>query len=252
MRKKVIAAILATTMLVPTNAFSPFAIEEKKASIMQSVQAATTENVAYEGNCGKSAKWKFNESTGELTISGSGKMYDYSYDLEVGGGGGPWGAFNKEIKSVKIGDKITYVGDGAFVWCRNLTTVKFGKKVAQVGGKASEGPFVKCPLESIYIGESFKSDLSDLLASRITIKKIQVSSKNKYYYAKNNLLMNKKKTKLYAIGEPEKRILTIPSTVASIDANAIVPGNIDEIRVANGNKKFVVKDGKLYKKSNTE
>ena len=63
------------------------------------------------GSCGQNATWSFNESSGWLTISGSGKMddYDYSWDSTS-----PWSRYLDQITTVSISEGITSVGSGAF------------------------------------------------------------------------------------------------------------------------------------------
>lgn len=60
------------------------------------------------GKCGNNVTWSFNSSTGELTISGTGPMWDFESDKQ------PWGSFSKFIKAVVVKSGVTSVGAEAF------------------------------------------------------------------------------------------------------------------------------------------
>ena len=69
--------------------------------------------------CGEHITWTLSES-GELVLSGSGEMYDYSAnDLEYA----PWYEVRNSIKSIQISDGITHIGAYAFYKCVKATTV---------------------------------------------------------------------------------------------------------------------------------
>ena len=93
------------------------------------------------GECGYSATWTFDEATGLLTISGSGKIFDFgrltdSQGIETGETRDvPWKSFLTEIKIVRIGDGITYIGNEAFNGAVNLTDV-YAPTVTSVGKRA--------------------------------------------------------------------------------------------------------------------
>ena len=69
------------------------------------------------GDCGEDLIWNFSKSSGRLTISGSGKMYDYR------NGEAPWAYYAKDITSVRLSDSITNLGDYAFAGCENLRSI---------------------------------------------------------------------------------------------------------------------------------
>ncbi len=72
------------------------------------------ENPGYINTCGEKAFYTFNSETGNLTISGKGKMSNYSE------GAAPWYVYKEEIKTVNIEDGITNIGDCAFCGCTEL------------------------------------------------------------------------------------------------------------------------------------
>ena len=86
-------------------------------------------NAEESGTCGPNLKWYLTDY-GVLTISGKGKMYDYSYDNNRA----PW--YGNYIKRIIIGDGITTIGRLAFQYCRALTSVTIPNSVTEIGGRA--------------------------------------------------------------------------------------------------------------------
>ena len=69
------------------------------------------------GIYGDNLTWAFDESTGVLTISGTGAMEDFDTDPYEG----PWCDLN--VTTAVIGDGVTSVGSNAFAYCESLTSV---------------------------------------------------------------------------------------------------------------------------------
>lgn len=80
--------------------------------------------LAETGQCGENAYWTFNKTTGELVISGTGAMKEYSSPFEC----------NDEIKSVVINEGITSIYSGAFFECGNLTEVYLPNSLKVMAG----------------------------------------------------------------------------------------------------------------------
>ena len=91
------------------------------------VEAAT-------GTCGSGVYWTL-DTAGNLTISGSGSMNNYK---RVGNSGSdaPWYSRSADIKTVHIGDGVTYIGQWAFTGLQNMTSVTIGSKVTSIGNCA--------------------------------------------------------------------------------------------------------------------
>ena len=91
------------------------------------------------GQCGYKATWTFDESTGLLTISGSGMMYSFftsdPYD-EFSVQELPWKNYLTQIRSVTIEQGITSVGPGSFSGATNLTTVSLPDGLEGIGEHA--------------------------------------------------------------------------------------------------------------------
>ena len=82
-------------------------------------------NAETSGTCGPDLTWHLTDN-GVLTISGKGKMYDYS-SLN----GAPWHDY--DIKRIIIGDGITRIGGYAFFNCSALTSVTIPNSVTTIG-----------------------------------------------------------------------------------------------------------------------
>ncbi len=94
-------------------------VEEEENELVaeeESRLAATAD--PYSGDCGDNATWSYNKSTHILTISGSGRMYDYEEEYVSGKGyisSAPWFQYAAEITDINMSDDITYIGRAAFI-----------------------------------------------------------------------------------------------------------------------------------------
>ncbi len=100
------------------------------------------------GTCGEKLTWVFDDSTGTLTISGSGKMDNYgNYNF-------PWDNYKNSIKAVIINDGATNISNAAFYRCVNLESVVIGYGVVIIGSST----FSKCTnLKKVAISNSVTS-----------------------------------------------------------------------------------------------
>ena len=85
---------------------------------------------AASGRCGNSIKWTLDDS-GNLTLSGSGEMWNYDYRNPPFEG--------CEIKTVTIGDGITSIGDYVFKGCSGLTELTLPNSITSIGESAFDG-----------------------------------------------------------------------------------------------------------------
>ncbi len=93
---------------------------------------------ATSGSCGavgneSSVTWQLDGDT--LTINGNGAMADYYSVSET-----PWNSSVSSIKTVMIGEGVTYIGKNAFWGFDNLETVQFSNTVECIGDCA----FMNC------------------------------------------------------------------------------------------------------------
>ena len=100
--------------------------------------APTPDPGGVSGTCGDNVYWSF--SNGTLTISGSGKMYDYSdsdSDNTSFNTTAPWGNHRDyQIKKVIIAQGVSSIGDCAFYGCTSLTSVTIPNSVTSIGSHA--------------------------------------------------------------------------------------------------------------------
>ena len=153
---------------------------------------ATKAEAATSGKCGNNLTWTFNESTGELVISGTGEMHNYNYNSYIR----PWENYEYNIKSITIGNSVTRIGNYAFDNCTSLTSITIPDSVTSIGFMAFSG-------------------CTSLIS-------ITVDSANTAYSSdKFGVLFNKNKTELiqYPIGNA-RTDYTIPDSVISIGNRA--------------------------------
>ena len=85
------------------------------------------------GECGEQTYWNY--QNGELLISGAGEMTNY-VETSV-----PWLLLKPQIKTVKITEGITSIGENAFYNCTHLTNVELPNSLLDIEAWA----FADCP-----------------------------------------------------------------------------------------------------------
>ena len=114
---------------------------------------------AASGKCGDSAKWTL-DAAGTLTISGTGRMYDYEWPADRGGTTPPWLAnkYRDSIRTLRVEQGITYIGRCAFDSCGNLSDVTLPTSLRIIGQCA----FNDCTaLRSIQLPEGLTTIMED-------------------------------------------------------------------------------------------
>ena len=140
--KKIISVVLTIIILLTAAPMSGFVglklnLDWLDFSTKSSALAAT-------GQCGDNVFWTFDESTGTLTISGTGDMYNYDWYRR------PF-YNNSSIKNVVIESGVTSLDDYAFSYCNGLTSITIPDSVTSIG----ECAFSRCTgLTSITIPDS--------------------------------------------------------------------------------------------------
>ena len=80
------------------------------------------------GSCGPNLHWELNTSTGTLTITGSGAMYDYDRAYKW-----TWDMYRDQITTVILPNGLTTIGSCAFDGCNRLTAINIGAGVTRIG-----------------------------------------------------------------------------------------------------------------------
>ena len=170
------------------------------------------------GDCGTNATWEFNSTTGKLTISGTGDMWDYKFDYTYDVPGTPWYDYNDDIKTVEISEGITTVGTMAFYSLTELTSVSIPSTVKKIKGYA----FSYCRyLSSLtFAGKSKLEFIGDhsFLSVNLTDIVLPEGVTTIDYNAFGN--------------SSSIKSVTLPSTISSINVNAFAHcENLDNIYI---------------------
>lgn len=119
------------------------------------------------GKCGLDVKWELDLDTGEMELSGAGKMYDYDYADGITTT--PWEEHRDKITSLTVGDSVSEIGNWAFAFCENLTDVHLGAGVELLNVSA----FDHSGIVNINLGEGLKeiqgNALSGTLLENVTL-----------------------------------------------------------------------------------
>lgn len=112
-----------------------------------SIYLTPTRIVTASGDCGAdgdNVKWVLYDD-GELVISGSGDMADYS-----GSARPPWNSIRGNIRSASIEYGVTSIGEKSFYDCYNLRNIIIPNSIKSIGNYA----FWSCCLDNILIPDS--------------------------------------------------------------------------------------------------
>ena len=96
--------------------------------------AATISSVstsATSGVCGDNLTWVFDETTGTLTISGTGEMNGWGLADKA-----PWKSFNTKILSISLPNGLTSIGSFAFKGCVHVEEISIPLGVEEIGSFA--------------------------------------------------------------------------------------------------------------------
>lgn len=86
---------------------------------------------ALSGECGENLTWSFDEENGELTITGSGAMTNYSAASSA-----PWDTIRDDIKKIMVDEGVTSIGNDTFTGCKNVAEVTLPDSLAKIGDSA--------------------------------------------------------------------------------------------------------------------
>ncbi len=211
---------------------------------------ALAASVTASGECGDGVKWSL-DSTGLLTVSGTGKMTSAPW-LEYGVDGritkviirnGVTSIMDdafiycSSVTDITIPSTVTAIGERAFAKCRSLTEMTIPEGVTSIGG----GAFESCmSLESVTIPDSVKTIGAGAFygCSSLTEVEIPLSVESIGDYAFN-----------YCSGLTS---MTVPAGVASLGKAPFCNCfSLTTIKVASGNSRYCSVDGVLFNKAKT-
>ena len=153
------------------------------------------------GRCGDNLTWSFDETSGRLTVEGSGPMDDYWY---ISDEFAPWKAYREKITSVSLPDGLTGIGDYAFQNCSVLTAVTIPDSVTEIGSYA----FCGCrSLASVHLGSGVECIGMSAFQSCGALTGIRLPD-------------SLKQIELYAFSESGLTGVTIPGSVSIIGWDA--------------------------------
>ena len=173
--------------------------------------------------------WTLDEE-GVLTISGNGAMSDYGFDNYA-----PWKS--DKIKSVIIENGVTNIGNVAFAYCHNLSSVTIPDSVTSIGSYSFCGgntkltditipdsvtsigsfAFSHCRgLTSVKIPSSVTNIGTGIFSTCSSLTNITVDSDNPTFVSIDGTLYNKNGTMMqYAIGKTDSSFV-VPDSVNCI------------------------------------
>ncbi len=186
----------------------------------------------YSGTCGANLTWTFDESTGTLTISGTGEMDSFDFDNR------PWEDYLSSIVSVVIDDGVTSISDDVFGHCTSLTSVTIPNSITFIGKTV----FYCCTsLANIVIPKSVTSMGYAVFYSCTSLESIIVDKDNQYYSSdEDGVLFNKDKTILiqYPMGNA-RTSYTIPRDVKIISGDSFAHSyNLTSVVIPEGISKI--------------
>ena len=235
--KKILSIILTVCMLltiVPLSGFVGLKWPEWKiGDFFCKTFLPKAEAVTYSGSCGENVNWLFDELTGKLTVSGSGKMTNYSRNFDI-----PWYSCKDNINTVEIKKGVENIGSHVFWECSNLTSITIPDSVTSINSGAFDdcncltnitipdsvtsigiSAFENCSsLTSITIPNGVTSIGSSAFKNCSSLKAITVNESNAYYSSDSyGVLYNKNKTQLiqYPAGNAHMSF-TIPESVTTV------------------------------------
>ncbi len=172
------------------------------------------------GSLDNDLSWNIILRTGELIISGTGDMSDYS------GGMTPWYNFREYADTAVIASGVSSVGDHAFA-NMEITGASLSDTVTSIG----YGSFYGCSsLVQINIPKSLTSIGTDALKLCASLKRITVDKNNSVFSSDDGVLYNKDKTALlyYPVGRTGASF-TVPGSVTHIGKDAFCSCNLSSV-----------------------
>ena len=130
-------------------------------------------NQILNGKCGESVEYELDLTTGILTLSGFGDVYDYNANENKSPFNG-----RTDIKSVVIKDGVRHIGSYTFENCSSLKLLKFADTVFTLG----ENAFSNCSnLTTVIMGRNLNEIYNYAFTNSNNISRVMILSPNITY-----------------------------------------------------------------------
>ena len=188
---------------------------------------ARAAEVVDSGDCGTNVTWAL-DSTGTLTISGSGEMHNYErYE-------NPWYSHRNQVKKISIENGVANIGASVFSGCNVLTNITIPLSVTSIGNSAFDSCValtdIAIPSSVTSVGDYSFYGCTGL--TTITIPNSMTSIGNCAFWGCTGLT-----------------IVTIPESVTSIGVAAFSGcTSLTDIKVDPGNSSYCAQNGVLFDK----
>lgn len=189
---------------------------------------------------GDNVYYKLDSETGELSLIGTGVTYDYTSLWDDNVNLSPLYE-NKDIKSIKIDEGITGIGNNVFPYCSNVTSVTFPTSLESIGNNAFDSCYNIETLElpeglktigenafyssrkitSVYIPDSVTEIGTGAFTDNAALTSVTVGANNENFSSLDGILFNKDKTTLilYPVAKSDSTYV-VPETVTTISNGA--------------------------------
>ena len=185
--------------------------------------AATSGN--YGVNMGDNITWNFDGSTGTLTLSGSGEMYNLSP-----GEGAEWHAYYDKVKRIVINKGISSIGTNAFYGLDQAESIDIPDSVKTIYPGALQG----CEsIKELYLPNGLTSIGTRAFLFMISCEKFSIESPEQgtSFYTKDGVLFNGT-TLIYYPQSKADMSYTIPYGTQIIDIYAFTnPKNLTDVYI---------------------
>ena len=214
------------------------------------------------GECGANLTWTLDESTGTLTISGTGAMWDYEWSGET-----PW--YGEEIQTLVLEEGITHIGSNAFAYHGQISgELGLPESLTSIGKRA----FIFTSISRV----ALSAGLSDIGEGAFADVSAEFTG-NQYFPVVGGGLYSADRTRLLAVLSDTEDIV-LPDAVTHVDVgafssryglrsvsmNAAVASigledespfaycsRLESVTVPDANRAFCTKDGVLFTKDGT-
>lgn len=177
-------------------------------------------------------KWEYNSSSQTVVISGEGAMRDYSEEVPA------WDTYAGEAKKVVIGDEVTSIGAGAFMYFTALEEAELGKGIEFIGNAA----FTNCScLRTVNFPENLK------YVGHYAFNEVLLHSDSGFAFPEGMLYLGESSFD----SAFKENTVTIPASLSVIGTGAFANMFVSAFIVDPANPSYASVDGVLYDKNIT-